>query len=108
MAPVSFNAPVNSDAAASPDAAAGDEWSVILDERGRRCPLPVLALARVCAQQPHGTVIAVLSDDPAAQYDVPAWCRLKGATFLGEASPPDAGPGRAYLVQSGTTPPSSA
>jgi len=78
-----------------------DADALVLDERGRRCPLPVLALARACAQHPEGTVIAVLSDDPAATFDIPAWCRLKGSTFLGEQDPPDAGAGRAYLVRTG-------
>jgi len=74
-----------------------------LDERGRRCPLPVLALARACAQLPAGATIAVLSDDPAAQHDIPAWCRLKGAQFLGEQPAPDGGAGSLYLVRSAST-----
>ena len=73
-----------------------DTW---LDERGRRCPLPVIALMRATQQAPAGHVIAVLSDDPAALYDIPAWCRLKGAEFIGEMTPPDAGLGTGYVVR---------
>jgi TusA-related sulfurtransferase len=73
---------------------------VTLDERGRRCPLPVLALARACQQHPPGTSIAVISDDPAAEHDIPAWCRLKGASFLGQYPAPDGGAGAAFLVRS--------
>jgi len=70
-----------------------------LDERGRRCPLPVLALARACQEHPGGGLIEVLSDDPAAQHDIPAWCRLKGAEFLGHRQAPDGGPGSLFAVR---------
>lgn len=73
------------------------EAEVWLDERGRRCPAPVIALLRATTARPN-TVIAVIADDPAAQYDIPAWCRLKGADFLGVADPPS-GSGRAYYVR---------
>jgi TusA-related sulfurtransferase len=73
-----------------------DTW---IDERGRRCPLPVLALSRACQANEPGRVIAVLADDPAARYDIPAWCRLKSAAYLGDIDPPDGGIGRAYLVR---------
>jgi TusA-related sulfurtransferase len=75
-----------------------------LDERGRRCPIPVIALARNHTQwQNEGAAssrtVGVLADDPAAQYDIPAWCRLKGAEFLGELNPPDDGSGVGYVVR---------
>ena len=73
-----------------------DTW---LDERGRRCPLPVIALMRATTAHPAGHVVAVISDDPAAEHDIPAWCRLKGASLLDEIEPPDGGPGRAFVVQ---------
>mgnify|MGYP003346881345 CR=1 FL=1 len=72
---------------------------VRLDERGRRCPIPVVALMRAMNTYPPGHVVAVLSDDPAAAHDIPAWCRLKGATFVEETDVPDGGAGRAYVVQ---------
>lgn len=81
-----------------------DAW---LDERGRRCPLPVLALMRAMGTH-AGRVVAVISDDPAAEHDIPAWCRLKGATFLDRMAPPDGGPGSAYVVRlPGDDPPAS-
>lgn len=49
-----------------------------LDERGRLCPLPVIALAHAAADLPAGALIRLLADDPAAAYDVPAWCRMRG------------------------------
>jgi tRNA 2-thiouridine synthesizing protein A len=59
----------------------------ILDCRGQRCPLPVIALARRLSQVPAGTVLRVLADDPAAANDIPAWCRLRGQEYLGESGP---------------------
>ncbi|CAB4864248.1 MAG: preprotein translocase subunit TatB [Actinobacteria bacterium] len=72
-----------------------DVW---LDERGRRCPLPVIALLKASQAYSAGEVIAVMSDDPAAAFDIPAWCRLKGASYVGDIEPPDGGGGRAYVV----------
>ena len=69
------------------------EW---LDERGRRCPLPIVALMRAAVRLP-GAVVAVVADDPAAEFDIPAWCRLKQATYLGERAAH--GGGRAYVVR---------
>lgn len=77
------------------------EPAITLDERGRRCPMPVLALARACLQQPPGTVIAVIADDPAAELDIPAWCRIKGADYLGEESVPDGSAAKRFLIRSG-------
>ncbi|MEU7869807.1 sulfurtransferase TusA family protein [Dactylosporangium sp. NPDC049140] len=56
--------------------------SLVIDARGKRCPLPVIMLAKLAAQQEPGTEIAVLADDPAAAIDIPAWCRMKGHSFV--------------------------
>ena len=58
-----------------------------LDCRGQRCPLPVIALARRLGELPVGAELTVLADDPAAANDIPAWCRLRGQEYLGEAGP---------------------
>ncbi len=55
----------------------------VLDCRGQRCPLPVIALARRLPELPLGAVLRVLADDPAAANDIPAWCRLRGHEYLG-------------------------
>jgi tRNA 2-thiouridine synthesizing protein A len=55
----------------------------VLDCRGQRCPLPVIALARRLPELPVGAVLRVLADDPAAANDIPAWCRLRGQEFVG-------------------------
>ncbi len=58
--------------------------SALLDCRGQRCPLPVIALARRLPHLPVGAVLRVLADDPAAALDVPAWCRMRGQEYLGD------------------------
>ncbi|HEX6967696.1 MAG TPA: sulfurtransferase TusA family protein [Micromonosporaceae bacterium] len=55
----------------------------VLDCRGQRCPLPVIALARRLPQLPVGSVLRVLADDPAAANDIPAWCRMRSQEFVG-------------------------
>jgi tRNA 2-thiouridine synthesizing protein A len=59
----------------------------ILDCLGQRCPRPVIELARRLPALPLGGVLRVLADDPAAATDIPAWCRLRGQEYLGEAGP---------------------
>lgn len=53
-----------------------------VDARGTRCPQPVIELARAAATG-HEGLLALLSDDPVALTDVPAWCRMRGAQLLG-------------------------
>jgi tRNA 2-thiouridine synthesizing protein A len=55
----------------------------VLDCRGQRCPLPVIALARRLPELPVGAVLRVLADDPAAANDIPAWCRMREQEFAG-------------------------
>jgi TusA-related sulfurtransferase len=59
--------------------------------------VPVIELARAAAAAPAGSEIEVLSDDPAARHDVPAWCRLRGHDYLGERALEDGG--TAYAVR---------
>jgi TusA-related sulfurtransferase len=68
------------------------------DERGARCPAPVIALARAAAALGPGALVEVLSDDEAAATDIPAWARLRGATYLGSAPPQDGRGGTAYYL----------
>jgi tRNA 2-thiouridine synthesizing protein A len=58
-----------------------------LDCRGQRCPLPVIALAKRLPDVPVGTVLRVLADDPAADNDIRAWCRMRGHEFVGTPAP---------------------
>lgn len=69
---------------------------LVVDALGRRCPIPVIELAKVIADVPVGGTIRVLSDDEAARLDIPAWCEMRGQEFVGE-EPADHG--SAYVVR---------
>jgi TusA-related sulfurtransferase len=69
----------------------------VIDARGRRCPLPILDLARHIGDVAVGEQIAVEADDPAARPDVQAWCRMRGHEYVGEALAGDGTP--RYLVR---------
>jgi tRNA 2-thiouridine synthesizing protein A len=56
---------------------------ITVDCLGRRCPLPVIELAKRIREVEIGAVVRVLADDPAAANDIPAWCRMKDQEFLG-------------------------
>ncbi len=70
---------------------------MILDARGRRCPLPILDLARAMPEVPIGDTITVEADDPAARADIAAWCRMRGQAYVGESVAADGTP--AYTVR---------
>ncbi len=74
-----------------------EEAALVLDERGRRCPLPVIELARRIGDVPVGATVAVVADDPGARADIPAWCRMRGQDYLGASTDRDGTP--AYLVR---------
>lgn len=57
--------------------------SQVIDSRGTRCPQPILELARAWPSVPIGGEITILADDPAAETDIAAWCRLRGQELLG-------------------------
>lgn len=80
-----------------PDASAVaiDHW---FDERGFRCPIPVVTLAKARRLYGDDITVAVVADDQGAENDIPAWCRIKGAEFLGVRPPKDSHPGWAYVV----------
>ena len=72
------------------------EPDVVVDCLGRPCPVPVIELAKAVAAAGDAQVVEVLSDDPAARLDVPAWCRMRAQDYLGERAH-TAGTG--YLVR---------
>jgi cysteine desulfurase len=77
------------------------EEVVVVDTLGRRCPIPVIELAKRYEGVPPGGLIAVLSDDEAARLDIPAWCGMRGQGYEGEADAREFGGagGVAYLVR---------
>lgn len=69
---------------------------LVVDALGRRCPVPVIELAKVIGDVPVGGTVRVLSDDEAARLDIPAWCEMRGQEYVGEEP---AEKGTAYLVR---------
>ncbi|MFG3548561.1 cysteine desulfurase/sulfurtransferase TusA family protein [Streptomyces sp. NPDC047725] len=69
---------------------------LVVDAIGRRCPVPVIELAKAIGDVPVGGTVRVLSDDEAARLDIPAWCEMRGQEYLGE-EPADRA--IAYLVR---------
>ena len=69
---------------------------ITVDCLGRACPMPVIELSKALLTVEVGEVLEVLSDDPAARHDIPAWCRLREQEYVGE-EPRDLG--TAYLVR---------
>jgi tRNA 2-thiouridine synthesizing protein A len=62
-----------------------------VDARGEKCPMPVVLLARAARGADPASAITVHSDDPAAAHDIPAWCRMRGATLLETVGPDQTG-----------------
>jgi tRNA 2-thiouridine synthesizing protein A len=61
-----------------------------LDMRGQRCPMPVIELARRIGDVELGETLTVLSDDPAAASDIPAWCRMRSHELVATTAEADA------------------
>ncbi|MGW5060775.1 aminotransferase class V-fold PLP-dependent enzyme [Streptomyces sp. NPDC004096] len=75
---------------------AGPQNALVVDALGKRCPIPVIELAKVFGDVPVGGTVRVLSDDEAARLDIPAWCEMRGQEYVGEEP---AERGSAYLVR---------
>ncbi|GHF32327.1 cysteine desulfurase/sulfurtransferase TusA family protein [Streptomyces morookaense] len=83
----------------APAAGAGSpsgEGELVVDSLGKRCPIPVIELARAFGDAPVGGLVTVLSDDEAARLDIPAWCEMRGQEYVGERPVPG---GVAYTVR---------
>ncbi|GGZ69895.1 cysteine desulfurase/sulfurtransferase TusA family protein [Streptomyces echinoruber] len=70
--------------------------ALVVDALGRRCPIPVIELAKAIGDVPVGGTVRVLADDEAARLDIPAWCEMRGQKYVGE-EPADRG--AAYVVR---------
>jgi cysteine desulfurase len=70
--------------------------SLTVDALGRRCPIPVIELAKVIGDVPVGGTVTVLADDVAARLDIPAWCEMRGQEYVGEEQRER---GAAYVVR---------
>ncbi len=70
----------------------------VLDERGRPCPLPVIALGRARRSLQAGDVLRLIADDAVVLTDVPAWCSMVGARILAQESD---GPTHTFVIRLG-------
>ncbi|MFE2887726.1 cysteine desulfurase/sulfurtransferase TusA family protein [Streptomyces sp. NPDC059272] len=73
-----------------------EDNTLVVDALGKRCPIPVIELAKVIGDVPIGATIRVLSDDEAARLDIPAWCEMRDQEYIGEEEGP------AYLIRRAT------
>ena len=62
---------------------------VHLDARGLRCPLPVIRLAQLARGAAAGTALEVITTDPAARHDIPAWCRMRHHVLVAQETRDD-------------------
>ncbi|MFK8846175.1 cysteine desulfurase/sulfurtransferase TusA family protein [Streptomyces sp. Ac-502] len=83
-------------AAARPETGPSPAAEHVVDALGKRCPVPVIELAKVIGDVPVGATLTVLADDEAARLDIPAWCGMRGQEYVGERA---AGRGTAYVVR---------
>lgn len=74
----------------------GASASLTVDALGKRCPIPVIELAKVIGNVPVGGTVTVLADDVAARLDIPAWCEMRGQEYVGEE---ERERGAAYVVR---------
>ncbi|MFF7758817.1 cysteine desulfurase/sulfurtransferase TusA family protein [Streptomyces griseorubiginosus] len=81
--------------APTPAVVAGED-ALVVNALGKRCPIPVIELAKVIGDVPVGGTVRVLSDDEAARLDIPAWCEMREQEYVGE-EPADQG--SAYVVR---------
>jgi tRNA 2-thiouridine synthesizing protein A len=55
---------------------------VVVDTRGFFCPVPVIKTSEALRNLDPGTIVEVIADDPAIEFDLPAWCWSNGHTIL--------------------------
>ncbi|KPC60629.1 cysteine desulfurase/sulfurtransferase TusA family protein [Streptomyces chattanoogensis] len=91
-----FGVPAAEPAPAAEGEAAAEGSGLVVDALGKRCPVPVIELAKVIGRVPVGGTVTVLSDDEAARQDIPAWCAMRGQEYAGEEA---AERGAAYVVR---------
>lgn len=74
----------SADSAASPANSAPESApsGLTVDALGKKCPVPVIELAKVIERVPVGGIVTVLADDVAARLDIPAWCEMTGHAFV--------------------------
>ena len=52
--------------------------SIIVDTRGLFCPMPIIKTSEAVRNIDPGLFVEIISDDPAIEADMPAWCSSHG------------------------------
>jgi TusA-related sulfurtransferase len=63
----------------------GDTGHLLLDTRGTFCPVPIIKTSEALRNLESGSLVEVVSDDPAIKHDMPAWCRSTGHSIESES-----------------------
>ena len=79
-------------------AAGGSGWDAEVDAAGLICPLPVLRARKRLAELPQGAMLRLVTTDPAAEVDVPHFCREAGHTLIRRA---DGADGTVWMIRRG-------
>ncbi|RZU47287.1 TusA-related sulfurtransferase [Fluviicoccus keumensis] len=56
---------------------------IVVDARRLLCPMPVIRTQAAVRKLTAGQCVEVLTTDPGALHDIPAWCRVQGHEYLG-------------------------
>lgn len=79
-----------------------DREPLIVDGGGMLCVTLLLHLRKRITGAPAGAIVHIVTTDPAAPLDLPAWCHLTGHTYLGPV--PDGTCRDVYAVRLTTDP----
>ena len=55
--------------------------NIIVETRGLFCPMPVIKTSEAVKKIDPGSLVEIISDDPAIESDMPAWCGSQGHTI---------------------------
>jgi tRNA 2-thiouridine synthesizing protein A len=55
--------------------------NIIVDAKGLFCPVPIIKTSQAMRLLDDGGIVEVISDDPAIEFDMPAWCQSQGHTI---------------------------
>jgi TusA-related sulfurtransferase len=51
---------------------------LVVDARGLFCPAPIIMTSEAMRKLDRGRILEVIADDPAIEFDMPAWCKSTG------------------------------
>lgn len=55
---------------------------IVVEARGKSCPLPIVLLAKAARTAAPGAAIVIRADDRAFQRDLEAWCARTGFRII--------------------------